>query len=317
MSTNDTATLYVGDGTVVEDATDRREFRGRIVVLAKPDGTVLVHDHSGYQPVAWLTRADAVTVTDDDAFRLTAHDERADDWLRVTGHDTPSSENGRNGHESLASLSGQYPVSPAGEPIGRCPSCDGALVDRTGTVACVHCDRSHAYPDDATIRPPSTATASTNAPATTSTNAPATASTNTPASASTTNTDVLDASDAMTDGTDDGPDTTPGGRTCECGLPRMRVERGVAVDCCVDRNCEPLDDLVSDALDREFDCPACDGDLLVERERGLFLACEDRPTCDTAFYVPSGVQDGHCDCGLPAFAGSSGRRCLDATCDRT
>ena len=251
-----TATLYAGDATVVEDATDRREYRGRVVVLAKPDGTVLVHDDSGYQPVAWLTRADAVTVTDDDdGLRVTAHDERADDWLRVTGHDAR-----KNGAApATRALSGQYPVSVAGDPVGDCPDCDGALVDTGGAVACVHCDQRHGYPDDATLH----------------------------------------------------------GATCSCGLPRMRVERGAAIDCCVDRDCERLDDHVRDHLDRAFDCPACDGDLVVQRERGLFLACEHRPDCDTAYYVPSGVHDGTCDCGLPTFAVASGRRCLDATCDAT
>jgi len=255
MSTADTATLYVGDATVVEDATDRSEYRGHVVVLAKPDGTVLVHDESGYQPVAWLTRADAVTVMDDDAFRVTAHDERADDWLRVTGHGTggDSDEDGSD----RGALAGQYPVSVAGDPLGDCPDCGGALVDANGAVACVHCRTRHGYPDDATLH----------------------------------------------------------GATCSCGLPRMRVERGAAIDSCVDRECERLDDRVREHLDGEFDCPTCDGDLRVQRERGLFLACQHRPECDTAFYVPSGVHDGTCDCGLPAFDVASGRRCLDATCD--
>jgi DNA topoisomerase-1 len=97
----------------------------------------------------------------------------------------------------------------------------------------------------------------------------------------------------------------------------MRVERGAAIDCCVDRDCERLDDHVRDHVERAFDCPTCDGALVVQRERGLFLACEHRPDCDTAFYVPSGVHDGTCDCGLPAFATAGGRRCLDATCDAT
>jgi len=50
-----------GDCTVRErDGTDTRQRRGRVVVLVKPDDTVLVHDADGYQPVAWLTRADGV-----------------------------------------------------------------------------------------------------------------------------------------------------------------------------------------------------------------------------------------------------------------
>jgi DNA topoisomerase-1 len=262
MSSADVTTLYAGDATVVEDATDRAEYRGRVVVLAKPDGTVLVHDRGGYQPVAWLTRADAVTVTDDeDVVRITAHDERADDWLRVTGHATgrPAGTSAAADPDESVALSGQYPVSVAGDPVGDCPACDGALVDAGDAVACIHCDARHGYPGDATLP----------------------------------------------------------GATCDCGLPRMRVERGAAIDCCVDRDCEPLDDRVREHLDGEFGCPTCGTDLVVARERGLFLACDDRPACDTAFYVPSGIHDGTCDCGLPTFDVGNDHRCLDATCDRT
>lgn len=312
MPPTETATLYAGDATVVEDAADRREHRGRVVVLAKPDGTVLVHDATGYQPVAWLTRADTVTVTHDDAFRVTAHDERTDDWLRVTGHPDGTRADGRE----IGGLSGQYPVTAAGEPIGRCPACEGALVDTGGAVTCVHCSEHHAYPDDATIRRPtpgSTTLAASDAMA-----------------ADGSDTMAVEASDAMatdasegasaptsattTAATDDAAiDGSPA--TCDCGLPRMRVERGAVIDCCVDRECERLDEHVRAHLDGEYDCPTCGRDLVVERERGLYLACEARPDCDTAFYVPSGVEDGTCDCGLPAFALASGRRCLDATCD--
>jgi DNA topoisomerase-1 len=295
MPPTETATLYAGDATVVEDAADRREYRGRVVVLAKPDGTVLVHDADGYQPVAWLTRADAVTVTDDDAFRVTAHDERADDWLRVTGHPDGAADE-TDASPNRGGFAGQYPVTAAGEPIGRCPACEGALVDTGGAVTCVHCSEHHAYPDDATIRRP------------------------TPGS------ETLPASDAMAADADAGATATTTAAkgdatteqapaTCDCGLPRMRVERGAVIDCCVDRECERLDEHVRAHLDGEYDCPECEGDLVVERERGLYLACEDRPDCDTAFYVPSGVADGTCECGLPAFALASGRRCLDATCD--
>jgi len=273
MSSADVTTLYAGDATVVEDATERAEYRGRVVVIAKPDGTVLVHDRDGYQPVAWLTRADAVTVTDDDeTVRITAHDERADDWLRVTGHPTRrggadasgadatgAGTTGAADPDGAGALTGRYPVSVAGDPAGDCPTCGGALVDTGGAVACIHCDERHGYPGDATLP----------------------------------------------------------GATCDCGLPRMRVERGAAIDCCVDRDCQPLDDRVRDHLDAEFDCPTCGSDLVVARERGLFLACEDRPTCDTAFYVPSGVHDGTCPCGLPAFDVDGNRRCLDATCEQT
>jgi len=104
--------------------------------------------------------------------------------------------------------------------------------------------------------------------------------------------------------------------SCDCGKPRIRVERGIAAEVCVDRSCDPLDDAVRAALDREFDCPDCGCDLRVLRRGGLVLGCEASPDCETAFPVPEGTVDGTCACGLPAFSVGDGRRCLDAGCDR-
>ncbi|MCH7660197.1 MAG: DUF91 domain-containing protein, partial [Euryarchaeota archaeon] len=52
--------------------TDETTHRGEVVVLLKPDNTVLVHDTDGYQPVAWLTRADSVATTRNGGFSVTA-----------------------------------------------------------------------------------------------------------------------------------------------------------------------------------------------------------------------------------------------------
>ena len=51
-----------GDCTVRFDGRRDRTVRGRVLVVVKPDDTVLVHDIDGYQPVAWLTRPAELTL---------------------------------------------------------------------------------------------------------------------------------------------------------------------------------------------------------------------------------------------------------------
>ncbi|PSQ18765.1 DUF91 domain-containing protein [Halobacteriales archaeon QS_8_69_26] len=151
--TADAIDVLAGDCTVIEDeGGERRERRGRVVTVVKPDNTVLVHDATGYQPVAWLTRADAVTCARSPAERPEA-DERAADGgaggfaiaarkgdhrLRVALHEG----------ERFA----RYPVSTAGRPVGDCRDCGGRLVRSGGDVACVGCGASYGLPDGATIR---------------------------------------------------------------------------------------------------------------------------------------------------------------------
>ena len=175
--------------------------------------------------------------------RVEARD--GDDRLRVTFHET--------------SVDVRIPVSPAGEAAGPCPDCAGALVTRSGTLACTDCDREHALPAGAT---------------------------------------VLDTA-------------------CECGLARVEVTRGVTVEVCADRACEPLDAAIEAELDRRFDCPDCGRDLRVREHRGrAFLGCDGYPDCETAFSVPAGTFAGECACGLPRFETATGVRCLDGTCER-
>jgi len=111
-------------------------------------------------------------------------------------------------------------------------------------------------------------------------------------------------------------DATLRDEPCEtCGLPTMRVERGAAFDCCVDRACESLDDLVRARFDGAWGCPTCGSPLRILRRGGLIAGCEAYPDCETWFAVPTGVVDGECGaCGLPAFSTGAGRRCLDASC---
>jgi DNA topoisomerase-1 len=237
----DAIRAFAGDCTV---ETDDRTHRGRVLVLVKPDRTVLVHDAEGYQPVAWLTRADSLTVeADGDGFGLTAHlDDRT---LRVTADRIRRSV---------------YPTSVAGVPVGTHPASGGVLVRTGGAV--VDADTGTRYPLVAGAT-------------------------------------VLD--DPCSD----------------CGLPRMRVERGIAFEVCIDRACDPLDDAVRDRFDREWTCPDCGSDLRIIRRRGRLLAgCDAYPDCETAFTVPTGVVVDDCPCGLPVFETATGRRCLDGTCDR-
>ena len=68
---------------------------------------------------------------------------------------------------------------------------------------------------------------------------------------------VADFLAAQTDAQRGTTDATIRDDRCECGLPRMRVERGLAFRVCLDRDCEPLDEVVRGAFDREWTCPDC------------------------------------------------------------
>jgi DNA topoisomerase-1 len=237
---SETTRVIAGRCTTVFEGSREQEQQGEMLVLVKPDGTVLVHDVDGYQPVAWLTRAESVTVTD---HTVVAQDGEQSLEVRIddeyANHDHPAGE--------------------AGQPVGPCPSCHESLLRSDGRVFCPDCDHGFGLPSQAT---------------------------------------VLDT-------------------TCsECGLPRMRVERGDEFELCLDRNCESLDRAVEAQFDREWSCPVCDGDLRVLRRGGLILGCEEYPDCETGFAVPAGIHDGDCACGLPAFETPTGRRCLDSTCER-
>lgn len=129
---SETARIVVGDCTAEYEGGTVRTQRGHVVVVVKPDDTVLVHDLDGYQPVAWLTRPAALT---DDPGAITARD--GNQGLHVTVHD--------------AVLDERYPVSPAGTPVGTCPDCTGPLVRASGTVACVGCADRFGLPGGATV----------------------------------------------------------------------------------------------------------------------------------------------------------------------
>ncbi|WP_436927784.1 topoisomerase DNA-binding C4 zinc finger domain-containing protein [Halosimplex amylolyticum] len=129
---HDEVRVVAGDCTTTFDGRSEREHRGDVVTVVKPDNTVLVHDADGYQPVAWLTRADSVQFADG---VLDARE--GDQRLRVEVHD----EHG----------SARHPVSRAGVPVGDCPVCDGQLVLASGAVRCGDCDDEYSVPRDAAV----------------------------------------------------------------------------------------------------------------------------------------------------------------------
>jgi DNA topoisomerase-1 len=104
---------------------------GDVLVVVKPDGTTLVHDGAGYQPVAWLTRPESVTVGPD---TVTATD--GDQRLSVDVHE--------------ARARGRYRTSDAGTPVGDCP-CGGRLVRARGAVTCPGCGDRYGLPSGATV----------------------------------------------------------------------------------------------------------------------------------------------------------------------
>jgi DNA topoisomerase-1 len=130
--------VYAGECTVTYSGnSDLRTQRGRVVVVHKPDGTVLVHDAEGYQPVAWLTRASAVHLeqTEGGEFALVAVDDG--EQLRVESE----------GNSSRAS----HAATPAGTPVGTCPDCEGSLVRARGAVTCLDCRAEYGLPRDAAM----------------------------------------------------------------------------------------------------------------------------------------------------------------------
>jgi len=129
---HDGTRVMAGECTTVFEGSREREQRGDVVVLVKPDNTVLVHDADGYQPVAWLTRAESVAVEDG---VVTARD--GTEFLRVVAHE----EHG----------SARFPASTAGVPVADCPHCAGTLVRARGEVACTTCDAGYGVPSDATV----------------------------------------------------------------------------------------------------------------------------------------------------------------------
>jgi DNA topoisomerase-1 len=231
------AHIIAGRCTAVFAGEQEQRHHGDMVVLVKPDNTVLVHDADGYQPVTWLTRPDSVTVTDG---TVAARD--GEQSLTVTVHDVRSQA--------------AQPLSEAGLPVADCPDCGDELLRASNELSCPDCATALPIPRDATVL----------------------------------------------------EECCP-----DCGLPRVRVERGCSLVCCPD--CESLTDRVREAFDRHWDCPDCKGELRVLYRGGLLLGCDRYPDCEVAYSFPTGIHDGECGCGLPVFETATGRRCLDSGCE--
>jgi DNA topoisomerase-1 len=141
--------VFAGDCTTTFEGDRTRTQRGRVVVVIKPDRTTLVHDADGYQPVAWLTRPDALTVetggasgthreaddADDEGFGIVAR--AGDQVLRVVCH--------------RAAGQAEYPVSEAGVPVGEDPETGEPLVRAGGDVRGVDSDVRYPLPRGATV----------------------------------------------------------------------------------------------------------------------------------------------------------------------
>ena len=118
--------------TEFEQGAETAVTQGEVVVVCKPDNTVLVHDADGYQPVAWLTRPATLTVDDDGLEAVDGDQHLRVEVLEAAGRDS-------------------YRVGAAGEPVGSCPACRGTLV-RSGTrVHCGSCGEHYGVPADATV----------------------------------------------------------------------------------------------------------------------------------------------------------------------
>jgi len=133
---SETIRVFAGDCTTTFEGDRARTHRGRVAVVVKPDRTVLVHDADGYQPVAWLTRPDSLTVeTDAGGFGLVA---RADDQvLRVVAN------------ESSGWV--EYPVTEAGVPVGSHPETGEPLVRVGGAVVGLDSGARFPLPAGATV----------------------------------------------------------------------------------------------------------------------------------------------------------------------
>lgn len=128
--------ILAGDCTATFEGARERIQRGYVVVVVKPDKTVLVHDADGYQPVAWLTRPDSLTIEcDDDSFGVTARTD--EQTLRVRSHRV-------TGNATL-------PVSAAGVPVGTAPESDAPLVRTGGDVVNLDTGRRYSLPAGATV----------------------------------------------------------------------------------------------------------------------------------------------------------------------
>lgn len=129
--------LFAGDCLVTYQGASETVQRGTVLTLVKPDNTVLVHDAAGYQPAAWLTRAQSVQLSGDGTtFELTARTDGTELTVRSQRSEARTS----------------FPVSPSGSDVGGCPECGRVLVRSAGAIICTGCLARWSLPRDATVR---------------------------------------------------------------------------------------------------------------------------------------------------------------------
>lgn len=142
--------VFAGDCVIETEGTRTRTQRGFVVVVVKPDNTTLVHDADGYQPVAWLTRPESVTIEGDGEGRSSPDDQSQPDagGFTITA---------RDGEQQLRVVSRDpvghriFPITEAGVPAGDCPDCAGPLVRSGGDVVCLGCEARYGLPTGATV----------------------------------------------------------------------------------------------------------------------------------------------------------------------
>ncbi|MFB6085743.1 MAG: DUF91 domain-containing protein [Halodesulfurarchaeum sp.] len=131
----DAIRMIAGRCTVRHEADEQSESEGDVVVLVKPDNTVLVHDASGYRPAGWLTRADSVQLSlSERSFEL--HANSGGETLQVTGEDPTVAE---------------LPATTAGPVVGTCPDCAATMVRAAGEVSCLGCGATYPLPRNAAV----------------------------------------------------------------------------------------------------------------------------------------------------------------------
>jgi DNA topoisomerase-1 len=126
--------VFAGECTTDFEGSRDQTRRGTVVVVVKPDNTVLVHDVDGYQPVAWLTRPESISIDRVDR-TIEARDD--DQRLRVRFHEMYGDAT--------------YPGSVAGTPVGTCSESDGTLVRARGKVVNITTGDSYGLPTGAVV----------------------------------------------------------------------------------------------------------------------------------------------------------------------
>ena len=147
----ETIRVFAGDCTMTFEGDRARTQRGRVVVVIKPDRTTLVHDADGYQPVAWLTRPDALTVETGVALETQRADGAPVDDDRGFGIVARAGEQVLRVVCHRAAGRAEYPVSEAGVPVGEDPETGEPLVRAGGDVVGTDSEVRYPLPAGATV----------------------------------------------------------------------------------------------------------------------------------------------------------------------